>query len=602
MEFDPFADGELSLTIPLTEPQKEIWTSVQMGREANCSFNESVSLKLGGPLEVEHLRQAFRRAVGRHEALRMTFSPDGDRACVGLRLDLEIPLVDLSREDQEARERDLARLLDEEVETPFELAKGPLVRVRIVRLESELHQVLITAHHIVCDGWSIDVLVADLARIYSALVRGEEPDLEPADLFSDYVSTLFLPDRIRAVQEDRDYWLGQYAVKPPVTDLPTDRPRPALRTYGAGRLDWEVPEGLVKSLKDLGARTGCTFLNVLLAGFAAFVHRLSGQDDIVIGLPAAGQSIEGRESLVGHCVHLLPLRFRLDGNISFRDYLAQVRTTLLDSYDHQRVTLGDLIPRMRLERDPSRIPLAPVSFNLDQGIDLAGMKFAGLESEFYSNHRKYDNFEFQINVSPYPDRIVFECMYNSGLWDQETISTRMEELAVFLRSLAENPEQKVALAPLLGARERETVLTLGIGEGIDPLPEQTVVELIEDQAARTPQAEAVFHHGVGLTYAELNCKANGLAGFLMDCGVGPGTLVGLCLSRSPAMIVGILGILKAGGAYLPLDPDNPARRMAHLLENSGLGLILTDKETRDSCRRQGGLRGRAGERLGGSGG
>ena len=579
VEFDPFAEGELSLTIPLTEPQKEIWTSAQMGREANCSYNESVSLVLKGPLKEEALREAFRQAAGRHEALRMTFSPEGDWVCVVPRLDLEVPLVDLAGLNPEERDRDLAGLLAKEVETPFDLVRGPLLRARIVRLESELHQVLITAHHIVCDGWSIDVLVADLARIYSVLAKGEEPDLEPADLFSDYVSTLALPDRVRAVHEDRNYWLSQYAVQPPVTDLPTDRPRPPLRTYQAGRLDWEVPGELVKSLKNLGTKTGCTFLNVLMAGFAAFIHRLSGQDDIVIGLPAAGQSIEGRETLVGHCVHLLPLRFRLDKDITFREYLAKVRSIVLDSHEHQRVTLGDLIPRMKLARDPSRIPLAPVSFNLDQGIDLAGMSFIGLESEFFSNHRKYDNFEFQINVSPFPDRIVFECMYNSGLWDRETVSQRLEELGVLFRALTEDPDQKVVQAPLLSNREKESILALGTGERIDPLPGRTVVELIEEQAASTPESQAVFHQGGGLTYAQLNRKANALAGFLQQRGVGPGTLVGLCLKRSPAMIVGLAGILKAGGAYLPLDPDNPAQRLARILENSGLKLILTDEAT-----------------------
>ena len=579
VDFDPFVAGELALTIPLTEPQKEIWTSVQMGEEANCSYNESVSLKLHGRLEIEPLREAFKEAVRRHEALRMTFAPDGVRACVRAGLSLDIPLVDLAPEDEETRDEKLSGLLKKEVETPFDLVKGPLIRVRVVKLAEALHQVLVTAHHIVCDGWSIDVLISDLAAIYSARIQGREPDLPAPDLFSDYVSSLARPDQIQKAREDEAYWLNQYTVKPPVVDLPTDRPRPALRTYRAGRLDWELPDALAKGLKKVGVKSGCTFLNVLLAGFAAFVHRLTGQDDIVIGLPAAGQSVESLDHLVGHCVNMLPLRLRLDKDRRFKEYLAEVRAILLDAHDHQRCTLGALIPKMDLDRDPSRIPLTPVAFNLDQGIDLAGMSFAGLECEFFSNPRVYDNFEFGVNVSPYPDRVVFECMFNSDLWDQETIVRRMEEMGVFLQSIADNPDQKIVEVPLLPGEEKERILSLAKGPFLEIPRDRTLVDLIEERAADVPESQAVCQDNQTLTYGELNNRANNLANFLMEAGVGPGALVGLCLRRCPAMIVGILGILKAGGGYVPLDPDLPAQRMSYLIEKAGLSLILADPET-----------------------
>ena len=579
VDFDPFLAGELALAIPLTEPQKEIWTSVQMGDESNRSFNESVSLLLRGRFDRELFGRALQEVIGRHEALRMTFDPDGSKACVAAGLEVETPFLDLSAEEAGAREEELARLIRQEVTTPFDLVAGPLIRVRIVRLEPELHQVLLTAHHIVCDGWSIDVLVSDLAEIYSAEKENRAPNLPEPDKFSDYVAGLSRPELIEATREDEEYWLSQYAVKAPVVDLPTDRPRPALRTYEAGRLDWDLPPDLARKLKELGARSGCTFLNVLLAGFSAFIHRLTGQDDIVIGLPAAGQSIDGRDHLVGHCVNLLPLRIRLGQGRGFREYLADVRGVLLDAHDHQRCTFGALMPRMNIARDASRIPLAPVAFNMDQGIDLAGMRFAGLKLGFFSNPRSYDNFEFGVNVSPHPDRFVFECMYNSNLWDRETIAQRMEELGFFLRELARDPDQELSRVGLLPAQERERILSLARGPFLEVPADRTVVDLIQEQARERPQAEAVCHDGTSLSYAELNRRANSLARFLMDFGVGPGKLVGLCLDRSPDMIVAILGVLKAGGAYVPLDPDSPPKRMAYLIEKSGPVLVLADPES-----------------------
>lgn len=572
VDFDPFAGGELHLCAPATEAQKEIWISVQMGDDANCAYNESMSLGLRGPLDVDALRYALQELVHRHEALRTTFSPDGVTLCIASSLRIDVPLVDLS--NQGDREAKLAQLRRQAVKQPFDLKHGPLFRAQIIRCSPQEHLAILTAHHIICDGWSWGVLLPDLGALYSAFRQGVAADLPEPERFSEYA--LLEEQQIQSPEyiATEEYWFRQFSDRIPVLDLPTDRPRLPLRSHKAAREDWKVNPSLVTQLKRIGAKAGCSFNTTLLAGFEVFLLRISGQEDIVVGLPAAGQAFTGRESLVGHCVNLLPLRSRIDGKQSFSDYLCTRRTAMLDAYEHQQLTFGSLLKQLTIPRDPSRIPLVPVTFNVDRAIRGEDLPFDGLEVEVFSNPRYFENFEIAVNASVAGGDLVLECQYNTDLFDAQTIRRRMEEFEVLLAGIVADPNQQISKLPILPSSEQKLLMEWNNTQTNYP-SDKSIHQLFEAQVAQTPEAVAVVYEDQQLTYRELNAKANQLAHYLRSHRVGPEVLVGICVERSLLMVVGLLGILKAGGAYVPLDPTYPKERLAFILEDSQVPVLVT---------------------------
>jgi amino acid adenylation domain-containing protein len=570
VDFDPFASGEVSQTAPATAAQQEVWVAAQLGDEANCAFNESMSLHFNVALQIEAFRAAFNEVVARHESLRMTLSPDGETLCVTSSWELEIPFIDLS-----AGETSLDELLAQAVETPFDLERGPLVRVQIVKLQDREYQVLITAHHIVCDGWSWGPVMTDLAALYSAKRRGETAQLPAPESFSDYAHWLQEETQIATQQAAEAYWVEQFSGEIPVLDLPCDRPRPPVRTFAARREDWEMSSELVGSLKQVAAKSGVSFVTMLVSAYEVFLHRISGQDDIVVGLPAAGQAISNSDNLVGHCVAMLPLRSRIEPTQGFKAYLQTRKSALLDAYDRASITFGSLLKQLPIPRDPSRIPLVPATFNLDRSLNPQQIPFADLEVEMRSNPRHFENFEIFINATESPgNHIVLECQYNTQLFDAETIRRRLAEFEVLLGGIVADPEQKICELPILTETERQLLATWNQTEAA--YPEIALIhELFEEKASEKPDAIAVDFDGERLTYGELERQANQLARYLQSLGVGPDTFVGLAVARSPQMLIAMLGILKAGGTYLPLDPSYPRDRLAYMLEDSQANILVT---------------------------
>lgn len=576
VDFDPFADGEVLLTAPATESQKEIWASVRMGDDANCAYNESQTLRLKGTLEVELLQTALQSLVNRHESLRITISPDGTNLCINAELTLDIPFADLTSLNEQERQTQLNALIQTEVSQPFDLEHGPLFRSKIVRLRPDEHWVLLTAHHIICDGWSWGVLIPDLGKIYSALVNGETPALEPADQFSDYALAQAENVEHEETIATETFWLEQFSKSIPVLDFPTDYPRPPLRTFDADREDYLLSSDLVSSLKKFGTQSGCSFMTVILTGFEIFLHRLTGQPDLVVGVPAAGQVASGRYELVGHCVNLLPLRTQIDPQQSWMSYLEQRKSSILDAYDHQEFTFGSLVKQLALPRDPSRIPLVSVIFNIDQTLEERKLNFDGLSVEFYANPRAYENFELFINAIERQGQIILECQYNTNLFDAPTIRYRLAEFETLLTSLLANPESPIATLQLLPDNEQQLLASWNSTEAA--YPQACLHQLVEQQASQTPDAIAVIYETQQLSYRELDERANQLAHYLQALGVGPEVLVGLCTDRSPDMVIGVLAILKAGGAYLPLDPDYPQDRVAFMLQDASVPILLTQEK------------------------
>ncbi len=565
VDFDPFADGGLDLTVPATESQREVWAAVQMGDDASCAYNESISLRLQGTLDSAQLAAALQAVVDRHEALRATFSSDGATLCIGQSLKLALVEEDLSALTQELCQSRLQALLRSDVETPFDLEHGPLFRATLVKLAHEQYQLILCAHHIVCDGLSWETLLPDLAAFYA----DPAVELEPAVGFSDYARHLASAEQLDAAAEDERYWLQLFADLPAVLDLPTDRPRPKMKTYVGARLDWQMKTETVAALKKEGARSGCTFVVALMAAFEAYLYRITGQRDMVMGLMSAGNAASGFDNMVGHSVNLLPVRCPVDGSKPFSELLMTLRGRVFDATDHQRFSFGSLVKRLPLVRDTGRIPLVPVTFNIDQA--MAPFSMGGVSAEVVLNSRRFENFEISLNASESPgDRVVLECTYNRDLFDAGTIERRMAEFERLIDSIVATPEQPLDLLPLLPEQERELLEQWNSTESaFSPF-------LIHERVAAQPSGRiAVLCGEEDISYEALEQRANQLAHHLVSLGVGPDVLVGLCVERSLDMLVAMVGILKAGGAYVPLDPSYPVERLRYMMSDAGAPVLVT---------------------------
>jgi amino acid adenylation domain-containing protein len=576
VDFDPFVEGELLLTVPATEAQKEIWASVQLGDDANCAYNESVSLRFRGDLDVENFRAALQALIQRHEALRTTLSPDGTTLCIVENLIIDIPLFDLVELAAPELQANIDRYLKQAVEQPFDLEYGPLFRAQILRLQPQEYFVILTAHHIICDGWSWAVMMPDLGKLYSSFCQGINPDFEIADRFSDYALMLEEAEGSEEMLATEAYWLKQFSGTVPILDLPVDRPRPPLRTFNSTRKDQVIDPGVVDQLKQLSKRLGCSFMTTFLAAFEVFLHRLTGQDDLVVGIPSAGQAATGMTNLVGHCVNLLPLRTRIDPNQAFSEYLRSRRSKVLEAYDYQQFTFGSLVKQLSIPRDPSRIPLVSTIFNIDQALEASNLPFAGLDVEFFSNPRTYENFELSVNATEYKQKFILEWEYNTDLFDHDTACRQIAIFVTLLEGIVANPDQEIAKLPFLPAAEQQLITAWNQTQSDFP-SDVCIHELFEAQAERTPDAIAVVFEQKSLTYRELSIESNQLAHYLRSLGVTSDTFVGLCLNRSLEMAIAFLGILKAGGAYLPLDPNYPADRLAFMMQDTQVNVLVTSQ-------------------------
>ncbi|WP_243040998.1 non-ribosomal peptide synthetase [Dyella sedimenti] len=575
VDYDPFAGSTLARVVPATAPQREVWLASTLEPAASLAYNESISLRLHGELDAAALRAALQQLMDRHEALRATFGADGGELCIAAQQALPCALRDLSWMGPDEQESDVALTLERAVTTPFDLEHGPLVRAELLRLAPQEHLLVFTAHHIVCDGWSFGVIVRDLAALYAQQL-GMGGGLPPADPFADYALAEAAHAQSQTATDDEAYWLRRFAGGAPMLDLPTDRPRPRRRSFCSRREDLLLDPALVADVKRLGAQRGASLYATLLAAFGLLLQRLSGQDEVVIGIPSAGQAAGGHHALVGHCVNVLPLRVAIDPATPFADGLALVRGDLLDAFDHQQYTIGSLLARLALPRDPGRLPLASVLFNLDQALDERTVSFPGLSFEFAGNPRAYENFELFVNAVQVQGGVRLECQYNSELFEDATIRAWLDAYATLLRRAAATPE---APGGALGLVSEPAWLALqALQPSRTPYPEQQLAhEYFEAQVDRAPSRLAI-DGAAPLGYAGLESRANRIAHVLRARGVGRGSLVGLSLARGADMVAALLGVLKSGAGYVPLDPGFPAERLAFMAEDAALAALIVDDE------------------------
>jgi amino acid adenylation domain-containing protein len=565
----PAADD--AVVVPLTEAQHEVWLATRMGDDASCAFNESVSLRLEGKLDRARLTRALQALVDRHDALRASFAEEGDVQRVAPAVPVDVPVSDLTALEPDAREKALQDFVDAEGDTPLDLAKGPAIRFRLVALGPELHVLLLTAHHLVCDGWSTNVLLSELGPLYAK--DGDARALPPAAPYAEYSRWEEETRRTAEGSATEAYWIAQYKSPPSFLELPTEGPRPSVLTYAGATERRAVGKPLADAVRRAGARQGCTLFATLLAAFDLLLHRLSGQDDVVVGVPAAGQSSWGRDDLVGHCVNFLPVRSLLPEGATVAELLKATKTRVLEAYEHQNYTYGTLLRKLAFPRDPSRLPLMEVQFNVEKvGGDLA---LPGLAATVDPNPKRYANSDIFLNVIEGPDGLVLDCDFKTELFSRATIRRWLAHFETLLQGFAEGPGARADALPLLSANERADVLAAFGDTAVKWDPPFTVHELVEVRAALAPDATAVVAGATSLTYRELTARADRLASHLAGKGAGRGALVGLCVERTADLVVALLGILKSGAAYVPLDPAFPKERLALILEDAQPKLLVT---------------------------
>jgi amino acid adenylation domain-containing protein/non-ribosomal peptide synthase protein (TIGR01720 family) len=563
------------ISVPLTEAQRLLWITVQKGDDASIAYNESTTLHLRGVLNLAAMRYAIQLVVERHEALRTTFSREGDSQLVHPRMDVEIPLIDCSQLNSAERDTHVKRLLESQVQQAFDLVSGPLLRACVVKVAEEHHILVLTIHHLVIDGLSFSVLLSELSAIYSAECQGVTCHLPAPMGFSKFVQWQ-ADNRNQQITQSESYWLEQFAGDVPVLELPVDRPRPPIQTFAGGRQRCLLPAQLYRKLRSFSAEQRSTMLMTLLATYQILLHRLTGQNDIVTGIASAGQASVANERLVGYCVNLLPLRCKVDGKLKFTDLLATLKTVLIGAYEHQDYPFGRLLEKLDLRAEPSRSPLVNAAMN----IDVAGTapKLHDLEVEVEENSARAAKFDLYLDITETDGDTILEFEYNRDLFNAETIQRWLRHYATLLEGIVKNPEHQSWELPVLASVERRQVL-VEWNQTESPYPkERCIHELFEAQVERSPDQIAVVFENEQVSYRELNARANQLAHYLRSCGVGPEVLVGIMLERSVGMVVALLGVLKAGGAYVPLDPRYPAERLRYMVRDAGVAVMVTEEE------------------------
>jgi iturin family lipopeptide synthetase A len=559
-------------TVPLTEAQRELWIATQLGDDASRAYNESITLRLRGPLDSRAMLAALRQLVERHDALRSTFSPDGDFQIVWTSSPTELPLVDLTQVAEGEREGAAARWVEREIDQVFDIVGGPLVRFHLLKLAEDHHLLHITNHHLILDGQSWGVMMHEFRELYVAGREGASARLPPPVPFREYVSRQADIEQRPEMEGHEAYWLEQFADSVPLLELPKDRPRPPVQTYNGRQLRAKLGAGLSRDLKRVSVEQRSTMLMLLMAAYKVLLHRLSGQDDIVVGIASAGQLSVGEKNIVGYCLNMLPLRSRVGESTTFAEHLSAVRRGMLHGYEHQSYSFGRLIDKLGLRGDPGRPPLFTAAFDFERGG--AGAQFHDLTLDVLPKPSVSARFDIHTVVTEAEDGLLVQCNYNTDLFDEETVRRWLGHYETLLQGIVADPRQSVWALPLMSEAQRHELLTAWNSTEA-PYPARCLHELVEEQAALTPEATAVVFEGERLSYDELNRNANRLAHHLRAAGVGPDARVGVLMERSAEMVVALLGVLKAGAAYVPLDPEYPADRLDFMLKDAGVSVLLT---------------------------
>jgi amino acid adenylation domain-containing protein len=561
----------------LSFAQQRLWFLHQLDPE-NIAYNNVAALQLTGQVSVEALTAALNAVIARHDILRTTFAPgdDGPRQVVQPGLTISIPVVPIDSDPAT-----VDRWANEAWHEAFDLTAGPLVRATLLRRSEDDHVLLFAMHHIITDGWSSSILAREVAHYYLAHQGGSVEALPELPVqYADYAvwQRDWLADGVRDAQ--LSYWLDQLDGMPAALELVTDKPRPAVQSSAGGRIRLDMPEEAVASMHRLSRASGCTPFMTMLATWQALLHRYSGQSDFAVGCPVAGRNRTELEPLIGFFINTLVMRARVDGTATVSDLLASVRQTAVGAFDHQDLPFEQLVDAMNLERDTSRSPLFQATF-IYQNLPEITLELPSLTLDMIDTGIDKANHDLHLGVFEDRGRHWLEFEYNADLFERDTVTRMTQHFLTLLAGMAASPEARVDDLPLLTPAEKQKILwDWNATETVYPV-DRCLHEEIAAQCARTPQAVALTYEGATMTYGELNARTNQLARWLQGQGVGPEVLVGVCAERSLEIVVALVATLKAGGAYVPLDPAYPQERLAHMVADSAVPVVLTQTHLRD---------------------
>ncbi len=578
--------ADRSQPLPLSLAQQRLWFLHQLDPAASAAYHMPAVLRLLGKLDVAALQATLDRLIARHEGLRTSFiAIDGvpyqqiapeDRG-FALRHD---DLSSLSAEDGETA---VLRSAAEEACAPFDLSTGPLIRGRLLRVSVDEHVLLVTQHHIVTDGWSIEVMVREVAALYTAFHDGQIDPLPPLEIqYADYAQWQRSWLQGEELARQSEFWKNHLSAAPVLLELPHDRPRPAVQSYSGGKVPVTLSPELTANLRAFSQRYGVTLFMTLLSAWGSLLSRLSGQEDIVIATPVANRQRREIENLIGFFVNMLAVRLRFEDKPSVASLLARVKETTLAAFANQELPFEQVVEAVQPQRSLSHSPLAQVTFTWNNHertqTDGTTLQLPGLTLASVNPAHQTIQVDLQLLLDDAGDAISGVLVYARDLFDRETIERWTSYFVRLLETMVVDASMAIDRLPLLSDAERRQMLETFNDTGVDYPKEALIHELFEQQAAQQPDAVAVVDENETLSYGQLNKRANQLAHYLIGLGVKPDDRVAICCQRNTDLIVGLLGILKAGGAYVPLDPSHPRDRLAWMIEDSAPVALLIQAE------------------------
>jgi amino acid adenylation domain-containing protein len=575
----PIRRVDRNAKLALSYGQERLWFIAQLDPD-NVAYNLPSAVRIDGPLDPQSLERTLQEVVRRHESLRTRFVTvdDEPRQVIDSSVTIELPIIDLGHFSGPQREVEARSFVWEEARRPFDLARGPLLRAKLLRLGDDDHLLVFSMHHIISDGWSIGVLVREVSEIYSSFVAGRPSPLPELPIqYADFSAWQRELSSGPALQKQLEYWKQKLAGVEPLM-LPTDKPRSPMQRQPGATTRVKLSTELTEALNALGRKQCVTLYMTLLAAFQALLCRYAQQYDISVGTPVAGRSRSETEALIGNFINMLVLRNDLSGNPDSIALLQRVKETTLEAQAHQDVSFEKLVEALLSHRDLSRSPLFQVVFGL-LNQPWTGLHLGEAKLLPFDVHTSAAQFEITLLLGETGLGLEGYIEYNTGLFEAATIERLADHYSRLLTGMASAPQLPILSLNILGAEERRMLLEDFNATAI-PVPATTVVRLFEEQAERSPGATAVQYEEDSLSYAQLNCRANQLARRLRQLGVGPESRVGLLLERSFEMVVGILATLKAGAAYVPLDPDYPPERLNYMLESAQVKALLTQTRLR----------------------
>ncbi|NEO31125.1 MAG: amino acid adenylation domain-containing protein [Symploca sp. SIO3C6] len=564
---------------PLSFSQQRLWFLQQL-EPSSAFYNEHGSIQLTGFLNVAALEQSINEIVRRHESLRTTFEMmEGQPVqIIAPNLSLTLPVIDL-QDLPEAEQKTEVKLLEtKQIQQPFDLIQGPLLRWMLLQLGKQKHILLFTVHHIVFDGWSVGVMFRELSDFYQAFSTGKPASLPELPIqYADFALWQQQDLHKEKLQSQLSYWKQQLANAPTMLQLSTDRPRPPVQSHRGAKQTFLLPKSLTVALQAIGKKAETTLFITLLSAFKILLYRYTGQEDIVVGSGIVNRNRAEIEGLIGCFVNSLVLRTDLSNNPTFEELLGRVRTVTMGAYAHKDLPFGKLVEELRQERDANYNPLFQVSFAL-QNNPKGKFELPGLTITFLEVERTKAVLDLRLDITETDEGLECFWEYSTDLFDAATIIRMSGHFQTLLEAIAVNPQQRISQLPILTEAEEQQLLSEWNQTQV-PYPKDICIhQLFEAQVEKTPDAVAVVFEDQQLTYRELNQQANQLAHYLKKLGAKPEVLVGICVERSLEMIIGLLGILKAGGAFVPIDPAYTQEDLAYMLSDSQVSLLLTTKE------------------------